>query len=239
MRKSVENYVKKCDSCQRHKSRRKFIAPFGDVEEPAYLFQITSVDVTGLYPVTSRKNKYLLTFIDHFTNYAEDFPIPDQSAETCAQVYATQIFTRHGTGSKIITDQGRAFMSSFFRESCKKLGILKTHTTSYHPLSNGKVEILHRDLHTALSHYVNSANTNWDILVPFCVMAHRATPHCTTGFRPLILLHGREMIIPSHEDLKSRVTGENLDHKRRLENLKTSLKTAYNSVAKANRSSHQ
>jgi len=129
------------------KSRRKFITPLGDVEEPTYLFQITSVDVTGPYPVTSRKNKYLLTFIYHFTNYAEDFLIPDQSAETCARVYATQIITRHGTGSKLITDQGRTFTSSFFRERCKKLGIFKTHTTSYHPFSNGKVESLHRDLH--------------------------------------------------------------------------------------------
>jgi hypothetical protein len=47
------------------------------------------------------------------------------------------------------------------------------------------------------------------------------------------------MILPSNQDLKTRVTGENLDHKRRLENLKTSLKTGNKAVAKANRSSHQ
>jgi len=130
MHKSIENYVKKCDSRQRRKSTRKFIAPLGEVEEPTYPFQITSVDVTGPYPVTLRKNKYLLMFIDHFTKYAEAFPIPEQSAETCARVYATQIITQHGTGSKLITDQGPAFMSSFFREACKILGIRKTHTTN-------------------------------------------------------------------------------------------------------------
>ena len=47
MRKSVENYVKKCYSCQRRKSTRKFIAPLGELEETIFLFQITSVDVTG------------------------------------------------------------------------------------------------------------------------------------------------------------------------------------------------
>jgi len=201
------------------------MASLGEVEEPTFPFQITSVDVTGSYPTTPRKNKYLLTSIDHFTKYAEAFPIPDQTAEICARVYATRIITRHGTGSKLITDQGRAFTSSFFfRETCKILGIRKTHITSCQPQSNGMIERLHRDLHAGLSHYVNSANTNWDILVPFYPMSHRATPHSTTGFSPFFLLHGREMILPNHEGLKARVTGENLDHKRRLENLKTSLK---------------
>jgi len=104
-------------------------------------------------------------------------------------------------------------MSSFFRETCKILGIRKTHTTSYHQQSNGMIERVHRDLHAGLSHYVNSANTNWDTLVPFYLMSHRATPHSTTGFSPFFLLHGREMILPSHDVLKARVTGGNLDHK--------------------------
>jgi len=130
-------------------------------------------------------------------------------------------------------------MPSFFRETCKILGIHKTNTTSYHPESNGMIERLHRDLHSGLSHYVNSANTNWDILVPFFLISHRATPHCTTKHSPFFLLHGREMILRSQENLKARVSGENLGQKQRLENLKTSLKTAYKSVAKANRISHR
>jgi len=101
------------------------------------------------------------------------------------------------------------------------------------------IESMHRDLHASLSHYVNSANTNWDILVPFYLKSHRATLHSSIIFIPLFLLHGREMIQPSHAELKSRVTGENPDHKRRLGNLKTSFKTAYKTVARANRISHQ
>ena len=89
MRKSIENYVKKCDSCQKRKSARKFIAPLGEVEEPTYAFEVVSIDITGPYPTTPRKNKYLLTFIDHFTKYTEAFPLQDQTAETCARVYAT------------------------------------------------------------------------------------------------------------------------------------------------------
>ena len=113
------DYIRKCDQCQRRKEDREYIAPLGDVEQPTAPFQITAMDVTGPYMLTSCKNKYLLTFIDHFTRYAEAFSIPDQRAETCAGIYATQIVARHGTGSKLITDQGRAFMSNFLAKHAK------------------------------------------------------------------------------------------------------------------------
>jgi len=47
------------------------------------------MDVTGPNLLTPRKNKDLLTFIDHFTKYVEAFAIADQTAETCARVYAS------------------------------------------------------------------------------------------------------------------------------------------------------
>ena len=105
---------------------------------------VTSLDVTRPYPRTPRGNKYLLTFVDHLSKFVEAFPIPDQTAETRARVYATQIVTRDGTGSKLITDQGPAFMSSFFNEMCKILRIRRARTSPYHPASNGQAERWHR-----------------------------------------------------------------------------------------------
>ena len=103
MRKSIEDFVKRYDLCQRRKGIREFVAPLGEVE-PTAPFHVTSLDITGPYVTTPRGNKYLLTFIDPFTKYVEAFPIPDQTTETCARIYATQVVTRHGTGSRLITD---------------------------------------------------------------------------------------------------------------------------------------
>jgi len=71
------------------------------------------MNITGLYVITPRKNKYLLTFIDHFTKYGEAIPISDQGAEKCERVYTSQIVTRHSTGSKLITDKRPPFMSTY------------------------------------------------------------------------------------------------------------------------------
>jgi len=95
------------------------IAPLGEVEEPKFPFEVTSMDITGPYPTTPRGNKYLFIYIDHLTKYGESIPIPDHTAETCARVLSSQIVTPHGTGSTLITDQGREFMSSFFQRTCR------------------------------------------------------------------------------------------------------------------------
>ena len=50
MRKSVQEYVQKRDSCQRRNDDREFIAPLRQVEEPTAPFCVTSLDVTGPYP---------------------------------------------------------------------------------------------------------------------------------------------------------------------------------------------
>jgi len=81
-------------------------------------------------------------------------------------------------------------------------------------------------------HIVNSAN-NSDVLVPFLV-AYRATPNTTTKYSPFYLLHGREMPLPTCEDLKAKISKEIPSHSHRLENFKASLRSAYKLVRGAN-----
>ena len=112
MRQDVENYVRVCDECQRRKQGREYTAHLGEVRQPTYPFEITSLDYVDI-TISPQEKKYLLTFTDHFTKYAEAIPIPDMSAETCARGYATHVIASHGTGSILETDDGRSFISVF------------------------------------------------------------------------------------------------------------------------------
>jgi hypothetical protein len=118
------------------------------------------------------------------------------------------------------------------------LGVRTVHTTSFHPQSNAQVERWHRSLHAGLSHYINTTNTNWDNLLPFFLVAYRATPNTVSGYSPFFLLHVREMTLPSRENLKPQLPKENFSPYQRLEYLKSSLRIAYKLAAKANRKSH-
>jgi len=70
-------------------------------------------------------------------------------------------------------------------------------------------------------------------------MAYRATPNTTTKYSPFYLLHGREMPLPTNENLEAKISKENPSHSQRLENLKSSLRSAYKLVREANSRSHQ
>jgi hypothetical protein len=57
VRRTVEQYIQKCDPCQKRKEDREFRAPL-EVEMPTTHFEITSMDITGPYPMTPNGNKY-------------------------------------------------------------------------------------------------------------------------------------------------------------------------------------
>jgi hypothetical protein len=72
------------------------------------------------------------------------------------------------------------------------------------------------------------------------MMAYRGTPHGTSKFSPFFLLHGREMVLPNSKDLKAKLTPEvrETDFAHRLENLKSTLQSAYKIVRENNRKAH-
>jgi hypothetical protein len=63
-------------------------------------------------------------------------------------------------------------------------------------------------------------------------MAYRANPHGSSGFNPYYLLHGRKMILPTTLSIRAKLSPEisGTEYTRKLENLKSSLKSAYKSV---------
>ena len=76
-------------------------------------------------------NRYILVVEDSFTKWLECYPMPDQKAETITEILV-DIISRLGIPEFLHSDQGRNFESRLLKETCKSLGIRKTHTTPYH-----------------------------------------------------------------------------------------------------------
>jgi transposase InsO family protein len=109
------------------------MAPLGDQLAAKEFLDLVSLDIVGPLPVTERGNKYLLTFVDHFTRFCEAVPIAKQDTETIAREFVTKIVTQFGDPKRLLTDTGANFTSALLQETCKLLKIQKLQTMSYKP----------------------------------------------------------------------------------------------------------
>jgi len=155
-----------------------------------------SLDHTGPHPTSSGGHKFILTMIDHFSKYAEAFPVRNQEAKTTARVLVDNWISRYGCPLQILTDQGSGFESELFQELCVLLNVQKLRTSSFKASTNGTLERLHRTLNSLLAKVISKDHRNWHLLLPYLMCAYRASIHSSSGFTPNKLFLGREVCLP-------------------------------------------
>jgi len=70
----------------------------------------------GPLPKTKNGNVYVLVLLDHFTKWAEAFPIPNQKAQTIARILVEEYICRYGCPERLLSDLGTNFMSNLAKE---------------------------------------------------------------------------------------------------------------------------
>ena len=156
-----------------------------------------ATDILGPLPLTPRGNRYILVVSDYFTKWVEIFPVPDQTAVTCAEIILNEVISRFGCPFELHSDQGRNYESQIFAELCRLLEVRKTRTSPGNPKCNGQVERFNRTLIRMIKAYLRGEQTNWDKWLGCLAAAYRATPHESTGLTPNLLMLGREVRLPA------------------------------------------
>lgn len=196
MREDVALWCRTCTNCAcRARPHKTPQAPMGTVRVGAPMERI-ALDIMGPLNETERKNSYILVIQEYFTKWTEAFAIPDEKAVTVANVVATEWVCRFGMPHSLHSDQGRNFESEVFQEMCRLFGIDKTHTTPFRPQSDGQVERFNATLQKILASTAEHCHWDWDLMIPYAVMAYRATKHSATGFTPNYMMFGREISEP-------------------------------------------
>ena len=170
------------------------------------------MDILGPFRKSNRGNLYIIVFSDYLTRWVEAFAIKNQEAITAAKVLVEQIICRFGCCRMLLSDRGGAFLSKLSFAIYSLLSIIKLHTTSYHPQTNGLTERFNRTLCEMLSQYINPQQSNWDECIPYVMLAYRSSTHSTIGVSPYFALFGREARLPVDLFLQLPVdTYSNLD----------------------------
>jgi transposase InsO family protein len=138
-------------------------------------FEKCALDIVGPTTVTTKGNRYILTFQDELIKFIAAIPIATQEAETVAREFVLDIGLKFAMPNVILTDQGSNFVSELFKRTCKLLRIKTIQTTAYHQEWNEGLERGQRVLVEYLRHYINEDQKDWDDWVPHATCVYNVT----------------------------------------------------------------
>lgn len=200
MRKIIVKYVKSCQKCQSRKSPKA--KPYGlmqCIKIPKHVFQHVQIDISGPYPVSSRRNRYIISACCYLTKWLETRAIKEANTESVIKFLIEQIICRHGMPNIIQSDQGSVFTAELFRQLCMKIGIKQNLSTTYHAQSQGQVERGHSVIHDCISMYLSDSlksQKDWDQYLPHITFAINTSRHDTIQCTPFSMMYGREAVLP-------------------------------------------
>ena len=134
---------------------------------------------------------FVHTVIDDYSRVAYAECHDDEKAITAVGVLyrAVAWFADHGvTVQRVLSDNGSAYKSDLWRDSCADLGITMKKTRPYRPQTNGKAERLHRTLADgwAYRRLYTSENTRRAALAGWLHQYNHHRPHSALGGHPPI-----------------------------------------------------
>ncbi|CAH8647502.1 unnamed protein product, partial [Schistosoma rodhaini] len=193
MNRDVRNWTQTCIKCQKVKVHRHTSSAIGPFRHPDSRFEHIHIDIVGPLPI-SNGFSYIFTCIDRFTRWPVAVPIKDISAETIAKTLVEHWISHYGVPAHITTDRGAQFESHLFQQLTELLGIKRIRTTSYHPMANGMVERLHRQLKASLTSVIS--NNDWASKLPLVMLGLRSTIKQDIGCCPAELVYGTTLRLP-------------------------------------------
>ncbi|XP_048601815.1 uncharacterized protein K02A2.6-like, partial [Brassica napus] len=160
MFKDTQDFVSKCDSCQRRgnitKRNEMPQNPILEVE----VFDVWGIDFMGPFP-SSFGNKYILVAVDYVSKWVEAIASPTNDARVVTKMFKSNIFPRFGVPRVVISDGGSHFINKLLEGLLKKNGVKHKVATPYHPQTSGQVEISNREIKSILEKIVGITRKDW------------------------------------------------------------------------------
>ena len=191
MRKDIKHKLSTCGLCQVHVKLPERVA-MGNMPLALCCGSIISCDLVGpLMPSRLSGAIYIMTVIDHYSGFAEAYPLKNKTNESVWEKLRNDYIPRNGSPEVMITDQGSEWKSASFSDWLKGMGIEHRRTTPYHPQSNGRNERFNKTLKGILKKLVNGNRSHWEDQLGPALMAYRISTSTVTGHSPFMLHYAR------------------------------------------------
>lgn len=198
MDKSVKEFVRSCFTCQRVKPSVTLHPPPFPLDVPEKPWESISLDFIGPLPKSSLGHDSVLVFVDRFSKMAHFAPTTTTvDALGTAKLFINHVFRLHGLPTSIISDRDPRFVSSFWKEIFRALGISLNISTSNHPQTDGQTEVVNKQLGNYLKSFASTSPSTWDSLLPLAEISHNSSRHSSTRFSPFEVCYSFAPRFPS------------------------------------------
>ena len=184
MLKDVQAYVKACDKCQRFSNLiRQPLEMLSPMTAP-WPFAQWGLDIMGPFPTALRQLKFLVVGNDYFTKWVEAEPLATITKKSIHTFVWRNIICRYGIPRVLVSDNGKQFDNSAFRDFCSELRIKNHYSSPAHPQANGQVEVTNRTLLKIIKTRLEGAKGIWPDELPSALWAYWTTTRTPTGKTP-------------------------------------------------------
>ncbi|KAH8323019.1 hypothetical protein KR059_009923 [Drosophila kikkawai] len=195
MAKDVEEFVRKCDSCQRYKVSQQKSAGKMLTRIAEAPWETMCVDFVGPLPRTTHGNTVLVVIVDKFSKWVELAATRQATAEAFLKIFRERVISRVGAPKILISDNGVQFTGRKTRNAIEKWGIRQQLTAPYTPQEN-PTERTNRTIKTMIAQMTGSEKTKWDEHIPELMLAFNSSTSESTKYSPAQLVFGKELRLP-------------------------------------------
>jgi hypothetical protein len=191
LKADVQRFVAECLVCQQNKVETiKTPSLLQPLSIPSQRWEEVSMDfITGL-PKSEGKS-IIMVIVDRLTKYAHFCALSHPfKASTVATAFMETVQKLHGSPKIIVSDRDPIFTGHFWTELFSCLGTQLAHSSSYHPQSDGKTEIVNKCLEGYLRFFVSDKQAQWFKWLPLAEWWYNTSFHTATKMTPFMALYG-------------------------------------------------
>ena len=141
--------------------------------------------------------KFLVVGIDYFTKWVEVEPLANITQQNVKNFVWKNIVCRFGVPKVLVSDNGRQFDNTLFRDFCAHFGIQNHYSSPVHPQANGQAEVANRSLLKIIKTRLEGAKGVWPNELLGVPWVYRTIVRTPTGETPFKLAYANEAVIPA------------------------------------------